>query len=142
MVGRRLVPLVVAIAVAFVPCALEACETDCLAQVARASSAAHHHDASFTEGTSQPSRTSDHVHHHHSPPSQRLTVARAVSAGDRHVCAHGDDPPASSPAGHHMLTAPDVAVVTLDVVALCRPALATSNPALPAQIALTTQLRL
>ena len=141
MVGRRLVPLVVAIAVAFAPCALEACEADCLAHAARASSAAHHHHASFTEGTSQPSPTSDHVHHH-SPPSPRVAVAGAVSAGGRHVCAHGDDPPAFSPAGHHILTTPDVAVVTLDVVALCRPALATSNPSLPAQVALTTQLRL
>lgn len=141
MVGRQLVPLVVAIAVAFAPCALELCEADCLVHGTQTSSAAHHHHAAVTERTSQPSATSDHLHHH-SPPSQGVTVAGAVNAGGRHVCAHGDDPPAFSPAAHHILAAPDVTVVTFDVVALCRPALATFDPAAPERIALTTQLRL
>jgi hypothetical protein len=111
MVARRSMPWVVALALAFAPSALEACQASCLEHfvdaAALASGNRHHADS-----LSAPGMPAGHVHHHAagaptSPPS-------AMIAGQSHLCDFGDDLPVFSAAGNSNVVGPAVLVSTFE----------------------------
>jgi hypothetical protein len=88
MVPRRLIPLVVAFAVAFAPVALEACQASCQShavETAASGSEQHHHSHPAAQTSAMPA---GHVHHH-SNGTQPAQSAAAVAA-QPHPCDHGD----------------------------------------------------
>jgi len=74
MVARRWIPLVVALAVAFAPAALEACQVSC-----RSHAAAHVDEM-----------PAGHAHHHHAALSQPRHGGATVAA-QPHSCTRTDD---------------------------------------------------
>jgi hypothetical protein len=139
MVARRLISLVVAVAVALAPGALEACQVSCLSNATHAAAAGstHHHSP---EAPMLPTGGA-HVHHHAAEtPAPQSDV---VVASQPHPCDHGDDLPALSAALNGTLVAPAVVSVfefpQIDAGSLRR-ADSWSQPS-SARIALTTQLR-
>ena len=111
MVARRLVPLVVALAVAFAPMALEACQVSCLSHSAETAAfgPAHHHHSESTDMSGMPA---GHVHQH--ATRSQTPGADFVMAGQPHPCEHGDDLPAFSTALTDILVAPAIAASTLE----------------------------
>lgn len=117
MVAKRLVPLLVALAVAFAPVALEACQASCLspATLDVAGEAHHHHPGASTMPV--PVEMAGHAHHHTQPASLPVTplpVSATLTSGPR-FCDHADDLPASAGALQAQLVVPDLTVVTFDV---------------------------
>lgn len=140
MVARRLIPLVVAFAVAFAPVALEACQVSCLEhslEIAAVGSAHHHHaDTSATSAT-----PAGHVHHH---VAEAQTSETSVGVGPSHVCRHGDDLPAFSAAVNTIVVGPAVVVSTFELPKIAADPLAgldSSARRSSERIVLTTQLR-
>ena len=143
MVTRRLIPLVVAFAVAFAPVALEACQASCLSHATMdiAVGGAHHHHG----GPAAPAKvaTSGHSHHHAVPPAPQSSGSTAMKGGP-HFCDHGDDLPASAGALQTNVATPDVAVATFEIPQPAARPLRGFNVARPipsTPTALSTQLR-
>ena len=86
MVARRLVPLLVAVAVAFAPVALVACRVSCAHanMQAYADSAHHHHQVAKSTAASTP--TTGHIHEHASSAS--IPASSEVVMGGPHSCDH------------------------------------------------------
>ena len=141
MVARRLIPLVVAFAVAFAPVALEACQVSCLShsvETAAFGSVHHHHSASKPV----PAMPAGHVHHH--AMGTEGPQAAVVMAGQPRPCDHGDDLPAFSAALSNILIAPAIVAATFEFPEIhARPlrVLHTAGQPSSERIALTTQLR-
>lgn len=141
MVAKRLIPLVVAFAIAFAPVALEACQASCLSrslEAAVSGSAPHHHSHSAA-GSTVPA---GHVHHH--AIESQGSQSGDVMASQSHPCDHGDDVPAFSAAPTDVLAAPAIAVSTFEFPQIWTSSLpARDTTAAPAseRITLTTQLR-
>jgi hypothetical protein len=88
MVARRLVPLLVAAAVAFAPVALVACQVSCVSQAnmrAAAGNAHHHHHVANTS-SAQNTAPAGHVHDHASSAS--TPAPSAVIMGGPRSCDH------------------------------------------------------
>jgi hypothetical protein len=92
MVTGRLVPLVLAIAIAFAPVALEACQATCelheAADSAAGHSAHHHHDSA----AAVPAHAEHHGCHDVAPP---IVPGGGAIKGLPHSCDHGEDLPES-----------------------------------------------
>lgn len=112
MVAKRVLPLVVAFALAFAPVALEACQVTCLSQEADtvAGSPAHHHHSHSAPVAATPAA---HVHHHDAATSSTVLPASiAVMTALPHACDHGDDLPAVPGALTSVIIAPVVLATT------------------------------
>ena len=88
MVARRLVPLLVVVAVAFAPVALVACQASCLshANVEASAGSAHHHHHGGSSGPAATTATTGHVHEHTSSvstPGSSVVIMRGP-----HACDH------------------------------------------------------
>jgi hypothetical protein len=105
MVTRRLTPLVAALALAFAPIALDACQAVCALQtVATASAQATHH---HPEPPTADDGAQAHSCHHLAVP--RPAAGSTTMQGLPHRCAHVDDLPAAAAiALHANLVAPAV----------------------------------
>ena len=118
MVTRRLAPLVVALAVAFAPVALEACQVSCLSHATMdMASGAHHHHHHAAPTAPVAAATAAHAHHHTplaSVPGVPAPSSASITSGP-HLCDHGDDLPASAGALQAQLSSPDLAVVAFSV---------------------------
>lgn len=124
-VVRRFASFAIALAIAFAPVALAACEASC---VSRPGEAAHGH------------------HHHHDTGAAAAAQAGAIStmSGTANACAHGTDLPVVDGTAHVVVAAPP-AVLPDIVVQADAPRLIVSGALAfarsPDSIALTTQLR-
>lgn len=142
MVATRLIPLVMAFAMAFAPVALSACQASCLSQSVEAevSGSAHHHHSHSASESSAPA--TGHVHHHIA--EAQGSQSGAVMASQSHPCDHGDGVPAFSAAQNDVLAAPAVEISTFEFpqIQISSPrARATAAAPAPDQITLTTRLR-
>jgi hypothetical protein len=142
MVAKRLIPLVVAFALAFAPVALEACQVSCQSHAVEtaASGSAHHHHSHAAAQT--PATPTGHVHHH--PISTQPPQSGAVMAAQAHPCDHGDELPAFSAQLQNTLVIPGIVGSGFhfpEPEARSVPARASDGSAVSARIALTTQLR-
>src|SRR4051812_14086248 len=103
MVARRLIPLIVVLALAFAPVALEVCEASCQSrgmQTTAPGSAPHVHSHAAAQASAMPA---GHVHDHGTG-----THARVVMAAHSHPCEHGDELPAFSPELQNTFVAPAI----------------------------------
>jgi hypothetical protein len=142
MVARRLIPLVVAFAMAFAPVALEACQASCLSQATEAmasASAHHHHSHAAAPNTTMPA---GHVHHGAGTPAPGAGV---VLAAQPHPCDQGDDLPAFSAPAQDILVTPALVRSTFyfpEPEERPVPVAAPDARASSARLALATHLRL
>src|SRR3954466_10849835 len=104
---RRTIPLLMALAIALAPVALDACRALCAGQESAATSGHYHHS-----GASAP--VAVHGHMHHQSATLPLSSARAVPQ----ACLRGDDLPSVVGASvHTALSPPAVASTLLDIPA-------------------------
>jgi hypothetical protein len=159
MAARRLIPFLLALAVAFAPVALEACEASCAMHAALASrveAGGHQHQASSHASQPQPAPEHDRamVGHCHEPvaPVDAATAApsggpvvTATAVEGLQTCSHADALPVFAGAMHIALHAPAVVPAAAFSIAppAVRRALAADSAARPPghRTALTTQLR-
>jgi hypothetical protein len=142
MVARRVIPLLVALAVAVAPAALEVCQVRCLSLEAATagSTPGHHHHLPGAPDAAAPTA---HVHQHaalsHTPPSAGLVVSAVP-----HPCDHGNAVPTVASTPTSILVLPAVLASTFippDVELRRAPVPDTAPSSSSENIALTTQLR-
>jgi hypothetical protein len=142
---RRFVPIVLAMALAFAPVALEACQASCAVHdaLSAATAAPGHPAAHRVAAPSQPGN--GHSCHEITMPASDTAAASHAMAGGPHSCAHLDELPPSAGAGLHVsLTPPAVVASILGVSPASRlaPPIADVDAAsISARIVLTTQQR-
>jgi hypothetical protein len=139
---RRIASLVVAMVIALLPGALNACEARCASHGPAAAAASAHHHHSHTG----PSADAHHAMHHPGaasaqPPMLPVPTLRAVP----HDCLHGDGLPEFLGGGDHATLVPPAAL-PFDFnpgPALSRSPRRAESPPSPAstRLVLTTQLR-
>jgi len=135
MLARVVAPLVIALAVAFAPVALDACQVTCAAHAAAEQAGVSHHHAHGRPDTSgMAAQHSAHAEHacDHAAVVSPVTDAAHVT-GVPHTCGHSDSlPPTSIASAKILLHAPAVIpVVVGQVVETQSPRTVTSASATP-----------
>jgi len=136
---RRLVPLAMALAIAFAPVALDACQAECARHSTHGSATSvptQHHAAEPDSGV--------HAHHVHHTTVPVVHVASDQSInGVPHGCAHGDGLPASVAASLQLaLASADVPAILDDSQPPFRPySTSEGDSPVSTRIARITQLR-
>jgi hypothetical protein len=105
MFARRIIPAVLAFAVAFAPAAMQACQATCAMHTSTTGGDAHHspHAAASVDASS----ASEHSGHHH--PASVAAADASVLTGGPHACDHADELP---------VTAGAIAPIALEVPAV------------------------
>jgi hypothetical protein len=139
---RRLVPLIVVLAIALAPVALEACQASCARHATITSSDGAHHHATHRDDRSAAPK-SGHTCHEVAAPLQPVG-SDSVNAGP-HLCGHSDELPVGGTATASVLVAPP-AVLPIVVpgpipIGQRGPVAHVPSLRLSSRIALTTQLR-
>jgi len=140
MVARRLIPLVMALAVALGPTALDACEAFCLSHSGAAAVGSVHHDHS--QATTASAMPAWHVHHH--PIGTQAAPSGAAIVAQAHPCDHGDELPALWAALNTPLLGPSALVSSFELPQIHpgpQRAFASVPRARSERIVLATQLR-